>query len=103
MDKDTSDAIAHAATYLTTAALAGIAGCLKYLRQVRNKVTTFSWIDFALQAATSVFAGYLAKWLFTSWKADPNLIYAAVSLAGWGGAQAVEFFSKKVGTDEAAS
>lgn len=98
MDKETSDALAHAATYLATAALAGLAGCLKYLRQVRDQAVTWSWGQLCLQAATSVFAGKIAEWLFESWKSDPNLVLAAVALAGWGGAQAIELAGKKLGT-----
>lgn len=100
MDKET---IEHAAAYFTTAALAGLAGGLKYLRQVKAKTVTWSKWEFALQVATSVLAGYVAEWLFTAWKSEPHLIRAAVALAGWGGAQAIEYFSRKVGTDEAKS
>lgn len=100
MDKETSDAIAHGFAYIATAALAALAGGLKYLRQVRDKTVPWSWVQLILQVGTSIFAGKIAEWLFKSWKSDPNLILAAVALAGWGGAQAIELAGRKLGTAE---
>lgn len=96
MDKDTSDALAHGLQYLATAALAGVAGAIKYLRQVRSKVEKWNKWEFVLQVATSILAGFTVRWVFIGLGANEGIVHAATSLAGWGGAQGIELAWKKV-------
>lgn len=102
MDRETSDAVTQAIGYLATAGLAALAGALKYLQQFQAPGIPWSWKVFAIQTATAVLAGKIAEWLFGGWGANHSIVLAAVALAGWGGAQAIELARRKLGTKESA-
>lgn len=88
----------EAAGYLATAALAAIAGALKYLQQFSgDQAPPWNWRIFCVQIATAILAGKIAEWLFDGWKFDHNITLAAVALAGWGGAQAIALAERRLG------
>lgn len=98
-EKEFCRIVADAAGYLATAALAALAGALKYLQQYSGpEAPPWNWRIFLVQVATAILAGKISEWLFDGWKLDHNITLAAVALAGWGGAQAIALAERRLGT-----
>ena len=85
---ESHDGISQVFAYLGTLAIAGLTGIIKYLQRfTASPRPAFEWIVFSIQVATSILAGFVASWLFSSWHADTSLSKAAIAIAGWGGAE----------------
>lgn len=77
--------------------LAAFFGVVRYAQDfVVDAPPQFKWIIACAKTITAAAAGLLSHWLCREWDIGPNMTAVMVATAGYGGAEALNFFKQGV-------